>query len=846
MIGQTVSHYLILEKIGSGGMGEVYKAQDLKLDRFVALKFLPPELMRDDETKKRFIQEAKAASVLQHKNICTIHEIDETEIPDTTGSKMFICMDYYEGESLKNKIEKEPLKLSNIIEISIQIAQGLACAHESNVIHRDIKPANIMIPDKGESKIVDFGLAKLAGQSKLTQEKTTIGTVAYMSPEQTHGEAIDHRTDIWSLGVLIYEMIIGQLPFKGEYESAVTYSILNEVQEPLTALRTGVPMELERIVNKALIKNPDERYQHVDEMLIDLRSLSKELETGKEPLLTTTDLRIRQSKKRKRTILYGGIAGIVIVILLIIFLLPSKSEYTDKKTIAVLPFENLNKSDEDDYFSDGIAEDILTQLSKIGDLRVISRYAIKQYKNSNKNPRKIGEELNVSSLLVGSIRRSDNKLRIACQLIDAPTESQIWAETYDREMQDIFAIQSEVAQQIAKSLKVKLSPEEKSSIDKKPTENLRAYDYYIKAREYYNHYRQKDNENAIILFKKALELDPAYVLAYAGLGDSYAQRTGRFGLELIWLDSAVTKSQKALSIDPNCAEAYKALGLVYLFKGWLNKSLQASQRAVELNPNYHPAVGNIGWAYFWLGDYFEALKWAKEGLRLDPTGPISYVEVGSVYLGLTDDTRAEFYCNKAMEFQQNFTFAYRDLVFMYISQDKYDRAIFHGQKAVSTEPDNAGAYKWAGDAQLYSGNYKQAKEYYEKSLSISTTVVGTIRSISLNTNLAFTYLKTEQEEQAQKMFSQILDNAKNRIIEGNESPLVPYAIAAINAVQGNNIEAYRWLQKAIDFGWRDYRICQRSPLFKSLHKEQQFIQIMDSLKSMVRKMRVQVKAIETE
>jgi len=275
MIGKSISHYKIIEKLGQGGMGIVYKAQDLKLDRFVALKFLPPHLTTSKEEKQRFIHEAKAASALQHNNICAIHEIDETE-----DGQIFICMDYYDGDTLDKRIKEKPLPIEEAIDIAIQIPQGLAIAHEKEIVHRDAKPANIMLTKEGVVKVLDFGLAKLSTQTKLTKESTTLGTVSYMSPEQAKGEDVDYRTDIWSLGVIIYEMLTGQLPFKGEYESAVIYSIMNDTQEPVTGLRTGIPMELERIINKCLQKNPGDRYQHISELIVDLRNLKKESESS--------------------------------------------------------------------------------------------------------------------------------------------------------------------------------------------------------------------------------------------------------------------------------------------------------------------------------------------------------------------------------------------------------------------------------------------------------------------------------------------------------------------------------------------------------------------------------------
>ncbi|MBL7075535.1 protein kinase, partial [candidate division KSB1 bacterium] len=415
MIGKTISHYKILEKLGEGGMGVVYKAEDIKLKRTVALKFLPPELTRDEETKERFIHEAQAASALQHNNVSTIHEIDETD-----EGQMFICMDYYEGETLKDKIKHGPLKIEEALNIAVQVAKGLEKAHEQGIVHRDIKPANIMITNDGVVKIVDFGLAKLAGQTGLTRNDTTMGTVSYMSPEQTRGEGVDHRTDIWSLGVVLYEMITGQLPFKGEYEQAVIYSILNEDPEPVKALRTGIPMELERILNKALLKNAGERYQLVDKMLDDMRWLQKSLEIG---------------------IIEQRLTKIV-------------SPYRCR--IAVLPLTNISPNPEDEYFADGMTEELISTLSKINELRVIARTSIMQYKNIAKSVAEIGRELKVGNVLEGSIRKAANKLRITVQLIDSQSQEYLWSQDYDREFKDIFTIQSDIAHRVADALRVQL------------------------------------------------------------------------------------------------------------------------------------------------------------------------------------------------------------------------------------------------------------------------------------------------------------------------------------------------------------------------------------------------------
>ncbi len=410
MIGQIISHYRIIEKLGEGGMGVVYKAQDLKLVRFVALKFLPPHLTTSEDEKQRFIHEAKAASSLDHNNICAIHEIDETKpAPGEPGDgQLFISMAYYEGETLHDRIvgarHAVPLSVIDTIDIAIQIAQGLAKAHEKEIVHRDIKPANIMLTADGIVKILDFGLAKLSTQTKLTKESTTLGTVSYMSPEQAKGEEVDYRTDIWSLGVIIFEMLTGQLPFKGEYESAVIYSILNDTQEPITALRTGVQMELERIINKCLQKSPADRYQHIDELIVDLRSMKKESESIVIPIKEE-----KQKKRSKSVLLSIAIVSIVILIIEGYFLIPSGEKSTSgwENSIAVLPFTDLSPEKDQEYFCDGMTEQIISNLAKLPRLKVIARTSVLKYKKTEKTIPEIGKDLNVAHILEGSIRKSD-------------------------------------------------------------------------------------------------------------------------------------------------------------------------------------------------------------------------------------------------------------------------------------------------------------------------------------------------------------------------------------------------------------------------------------------------------
>jgi len=798
MIGRTISHYRILDKLGEGGMGVVYKAEDTRLKRTVALKFLPPALTRNAEARERFAREAQAASALDHPNICTIYEIDEVE------GQTFISMAYIEGESLGDRIAAGPIKLDEAINLTIQVAEGLLEAHEKGIVHRDIKSANIMVTSKGQARIMDFGLAKLAfAETRLTKTGFSTGTIAYMSPEQARGEDVDHRTDIWSLGVVLYEIVTGQLPFRGEYQPAVMYSILNENPKPVSILRDEAPIALEDVLETALAKSPGERYQCMADLLTDLRALSE-----------GHTVRFAEQLVARARI--------------------------GKKSIAVLPFKSMSENKEDEYFSDGTTEDIITQLSKIGELKVISRTSVMRYKRTDKTLREIGRELDVATILEGSVRRAGNRVRIVSQLVDVRTDEPIWAETYDREMKDIFAIQSDVAENIATALKAKLSAEVRERIERKPTENLEAYDYYLKGREYYYRYRKQDNENAIELFKRALALDPNYALAYAGLGDAYSQRTGRFGLEAAWLDSAIEVSEKAISIDPSCAEAHKSLGLAYMAKGWRRKALEAYRKSVELNPNYYPAVGNIGTTNLAIGEYGEALKWAKKGLALNPTFAFSYSNVGYVYMCLDNNVEAERWLHKALELQPDFIYPHREFVYMYLSQGNTVKARTHSLKALSLAPDEVDSLVWAGDVELYSGNLIEAKQHYERAMDLCSKETSGVTRIVVAGCLGYINWKTERREEAEELFRHALGLAEGLLREGDESRQVPYYIASIKATQGNKEDAYLWLERAIDAGWRDYRLGSVDPLMENLRDDERYKLMMATVKGMIDQMRRRV------
>jgi serine/threonine protein kinase/Tfp pilus assembly protein PilF len=778
MIGQTISHYRILEKLGEGGMGVVYKAEDTKLHRPVALKVLPRQALITEEDKIRFAREAQAAASLSHPNIAIIHEFDEVDDPVTGGKLAFIAMEYVDGETVKQKIKpvgaihESPLPLDELLKIAIATAEGLAEAHGKGIVHRDIKSENVMISRSGVVKIMDFGLAEIAGRSRVTKEGMTVGTVAYMSPEQALGEKLDQRTDIWSLGVVMYEMITGRLPFTGDYEQAVVYRILNEEPEPITSLRSNVPMELERIVKKAMQKDPAVRYQTVGDLAADLKSLKKQLESGARAATPSPEIR----PTKKRVYLYTTIAALVVALVLALYyFIPKESKAIN--SIAVLPLKNLSGDGEHEYFAEGIHEELIAQLAKISALKVISRTSVIRYKNVQKPLPEIGRELGAEALIEGSVRRSGDQVRITVQLIEAATDKHLWAESYQRDLRDVLALQSDVARAIANEIRITLTAQEQAGLTGARPVNPRAYEAYLKGRFYWNKRTPASLMKGIEYFNQAIEQDPSDPLAYAGLADSYNQLAYRGHLPpneaYARARAAVTK---ALDINSGLAEAHASLGFIHLNYEWdWAAAEQELRRAIELNPGYAEAHHWYSHYLMDVGRVEESLAESKRALELDPLSLIV-----STHLG-----------------------------WHYVFARQYDSAIVQLKKTLEMDPNYYPAHLHLGRAYQLKGNFKEALVELQQAVSLSQNNTESVAA------LAATHASSGRPDEAMKLLRELEQQSHRNYVSS-------YDIAVIYTALGNRNEALASLAKAYEQRANGLVEIKAEPAFDPLRSDRRF------------------------
>jgi serine/threonine protein kinase/tetratricopeptide (TPR) repeat protein len=651
--GLLVSHYKLIERIGAGGMGEVYLAEDTKLSRKVALKFLPPHLCQDEDCRTRFKREAQAAAVLEHPNIVTIHEVGEYQ------GRPYIVMQYVKGQSLQDVIKHKTLTSDTIVDLGIQICEGLGKAHQAGIIHRDIKPSNICLDADGRPKLVDFGLATIKGTERLTRAGSTLGTIAYMSPEQIQGKEVDHRSDLFSLGVVLYELIAGRRPFVGETEGAILNSIQNDTPEPLERYKANVPIELQRIISKLLEKDPSLRYQSAADVISDLKKLMVSRESrGGTP----------GPKRSFRWPLMAGIIVAAVVALIALFLFWPKEQAgvsKGKKMLAVLPFQNLG-APEDEYFADGITDEITSRLAMIQGLGVISRTSAIQYKNSKKGLPEIAKELGVNYVLEGTIRWDKagdiNRVRITPQLIKVSEDIHLWADSYERSLTQIFAVQADIATQIAEALDVALLEPERGSLEAKPTKSLEAYDYYLRGNDYaYRSYEEKDLLIAIEMYQKAVQSDPDFALAWAALAwtNSYMYWFHDFSAgRLKMVKDAV---DKALELQPKLPEAHLALANYYYY-GFRDyeRALEELAMAQKSQPNNDHVYNAIAAIKRRQGKWEEALRNLHRATELNPRCATYFQELGTTYGVMRNFEEAEKSYDMSIAITPDQTTAYSD------------------------------------------------------------------------------------------------------------------------------------------------------------------------------------------
>ena len=629
---KRIGRYEICSQLGAGGMGLVYLAHDTKLDRKVALKILPADVGGQDRVR-RFVQEAKAASALNHPNILTIYEIDEID------SEQFIATEFIDGDTLRERIRTAPLKPLEAIEIGIQIASALCATHIVGIVHRDIKPENIMLRRDGIVKVLDFGLAKLARNWPVahadsqaptqalinTEVGTVLGTPSYMSPEQARGLDVDARTDIWSLGCVLYEMVAARQPFLGATTLDVLSGILDREPESLVLHLPEGPHEFEHIISRALRKDREERYQTVKDLLIDLKDLKSELEV--------------QSRKVSSSKVIADTPQDV----------TESSSSFPEKSIAVLYFENMNSQDDDDYFCAGITEDIITDLSKIMELKVVPRSDVLPYRKKEVNTRQVGEALRVNHILEGSVRKAGNKIRITAQLINVRDGYHLWAERFDRFVEDIFDLQNEVSQKIVDALKISLTDSERQLLAKKPTDDLKAYDFYMRGRELLYLKGKRNTESAIQMFENAVTIDPRFASSFAGLAEAYSCMYEWYDGNSLWLSKAIEMNQRALTLDPTSIEAQFGIAMVYFHHRRFSEARGTIEAILKENTQFYPGYLRLGMIADLSGDLDSALKYYRRAAELKPYDEDAWRFLVGVYRKLANIEAAEQAALKVIE-----------------------------------------------------------------------------------------------------------------------------------------------------------------------------------------------------
>jgi TolB-like protein/tetratricopeptide (TPR) repeat protein/predicted Ser/Thr protein kinase len=700
--------YRIIGELGRGGMGVVFKAEDTKLKRPVALKLLPHELSHSPDAKERFLREAQAAAALDHPNIGTVFEVGEQD------GQAYIAMAYIDGQSLREKIARGPLKIDEALEIAVQVAAGLEEAHRKGIVHRDVKPANVMLTAKGQAKIMDFGLARVESAEDLTRTSVVMGTVAYMSPEQAEGRKVDHRTDIWSFGCLLYEMLAGHRPFQGGHEQAILQSMLHSDPEPIAALRRDIPAGLVKVLDKCLKKNAFDRYPDAGALISDLKSV---------------DL--------------ADIASA-----------PAAAVRETAPSIAVLPFSDMSPEKDQDYFGEGIAEELINALTHLQGLRVVARTSAFALKGMKLDIREIGRKLDVGTVLEGSVRKAGNRLRVTAQLINVEDGFHLWSERYDREMSDIFAIQDEITAAIVDSLKVTLRVGEKTALRKRSTVDPEAYGLYLKGLYFFARPSPEAYEKALHFFRAATDKDPNFAAAYAGMASVFA------GLGIMNLappaemwPKAKAALQQALSLDEDLAEAHRgAASLAFWFEWDWEAAGRSFDRVLTLNPGEAMSHGQRGWFFVNRRRFDEAIREIKIALELDPLMPLFYAWSVGVHW----------------------------------SVGRSAQALLEFAKALEIDPNNGLAHFHGGVAYFLEGRLDEAIDVFEKGRKLFAPP-GWIEAM-----LGLIYLRKGDREKAERILEETIENKKT--VKNVSAP----SIAWLAGELGKLDLAFEFLDKAFE------------------------------------------------
>jgi len=842
MIGQAISHYKILEKLGEGGMGVVYRALDTDLDREVALKFLPPHVKGTEEEQARFIQEAKSASALNHPNVCSIHSIG------THDGQRFIDMELVEGTTLRERIDQEKITAEDAINYAIQIGEALGEAHSKNIIHRDVKAENIMVNQRDQIKVMDFGLAKLKGSLKLTKTSSTVGTLSYMAPEQVQGAEADVRSDIFSFGVVLYELLAGRTPFRGEHEAAMVYSIVNEEPEPIQNYLPEVSPEILHIVSRALEKNPDDRYQSVGEMVVDLRRVKRDSTSVSIAGTRTGHISSAGGGRRKsgnlKTIAIAGSGLVVLLVLFFIVPWDPGDQSVGPRTLAVLPFENLGDP-EKEYFADGITDEITSRLSQLSGLGVVARSSARQYKKTTKSLDEVGEELGVDYILMGTVRWSggdDQRVRVYPELVDVRTMHQTWSQPFEAAFSDAFTIQADVASEVARALDVELLQMEREGLGQKLTDNPEAYDYYLKGLEYFDRgFKQEDFRSGILMFERAIEADPGFAAAYARLSRShstyywfYYDRTPER------VKKAKEAADRAIALDPRLSDAYAAKGW-YFYHGQLDyeNALKQFDLALQYWPNNPDAIYGIAAIRRRQGDIGGAIKAFRKAILLDPRSASMVRQLGESLTLNREYAAADTAYDRTLLLSPDSDIARWNKVqniLLWTGDTERAREVMD---EVMTGALGTDRFRELSNVQIafYERDYEAVSAAIEKFKAFGN-MDNQFRFRTPSLEAALVERAIGDEDKAVKMFAEAMEEIEGLAIENPDDGRFHSTLGVIYAGLGRKDDAIREAQRGVSLlpveteAWRgSYRLIDLATVYTMVGEDEKAIDMLERLLS---------------